>query len=64
MVFSQSTFLSGQIDLLSIVLTIIIGVVVFVLADIALDMFGISLKDRIARLLPEGTITKQGEIKK
>lgn len=55
---------NGQIDLLAIVLTIIIGVVVFVLADIALDMFGISLKDKIQRSLPEGTITGLGVVKK
>ena len=50
--------------LLGIGATVIIGVVVFVLADIMLDLFGVEIKDKIKGMLPEGFKTSSGEVVK
>ena len=50
--------------LIGIGVTIVIGVLIFVLADVVLDMFGLEIKEKIKSKLPEGFKTKGGEVTK
>ena len=54
----------GEQTLIGIAVTVIIGVIIFVLADVVLDMFGIELKQSIRKRLPEGFKTQGGEVTK
>ncbi len=57
-------YLVDDKGLIGIGVTIVIGVLIFVLADVVLDMFGIELKQGIKNRLPEGFKTKGGEVTK
>jgi len=43
-------------------LNIIIGVAIFVITKVVLDLFGGQIKERFKQILPSGTVTDEGEI--
>ena len=46
----------------SILFTIAIGVIIFVIANLVIDLFGDVIKQKFKKILPKGTQTTEGEI--
>jgi hypothetical protein len=51
-----------MVNVTLIMLNIIIGVLIFVITKVILDLFGTQIKEKFKRILPSGTVTDEGEI--
>jgi hypothetical protein len=51
-------------NLITLTILLLVGVFTFILSNVVWDLFGLQIKQKVSNILPKGTKTDQGEVKK